>query len=197
MTHRQKENNPISLNKYIYISSLNLASLWHKTLGHTNKSCLHEVQSASQGIGCFDASALSLCPCCLKEKQYREKFPKVGATRAQELLEILHSDICDHVWTSTFLGCTHFSHSLMTSPTTQNFIFSHTNPKSYKKFQEYKIEMENQISKKIIVLKCDNGGECKSLNYNLFSQTHGIRCQFTTPYTLQQNGVNERKNQTL
>ena len=57
--------------------------------------------------------------------------------------------------------------------------------------------MENQTGKKINVLRCDNGGEYKSNVFNLFCQTHGIKCQFTTSYTPQQNGVSERKNRTL
>ena len=91
------------------ISSLNLANLWHKRLGHINKrQNLHEVQSASRGIGRFDASGLSLCTCCLKGKQHRAKFPKVGATRAQALLEIIHSDIYGPLRTSIFSGCIYF-----------------------------------------------------------------------------------------
>lgn len=77
-------------------------------MGYINKRRLHEVQSASKGIGCLDASGLSLCTCSLKGKQHRANFSKVGATRAQELLEIIHSDICGPLRTSTFSGCIYF-----------------------------------------------------------------------------------------
>ncbi len=47
------------------------------------------------------------------------------------------------------------------------------------------------------MLRNDNGGEYKSNGFNIFCQNHGIQCQFTTPHTLQQNRIWERKNMTL
>jgi len=44
------------------------------------------------------------------------------------------------------------------------------------------------------MLRNNNGGEYNYNDFNLFSQNHGIQCQFTTPHTPQQNGVCERKN---
>jgi hypothetical protein len=35
------------------------------------------------------------------------------------------------------------------------------------------------------------------MSFNLFCQNHGIQRQFTTPHTLQQNEICERKNWTL
>jgi hypothetical protein len=154
MTHRQQEKIPISMN----ISSLNLANLWHKRLGHNNKRRLHEVQSASKGIGRFDASGLSLRTCCLKGKQHQAKFPKVDATRTQKLLEIIHSDICGPLRTSTFSGCIYFLTFIDDkSRYTKVYLLTHKS-KVFQKFQEYKIEVENQTGKKIKVLGCDNGG---------------------------------------
>ena len=144
MTYRQQEKVSISLN----ISSLNLANLWHQRLGHINKRRLHEVQIASKGIGCFDASGLSLCTCCLKGKQHKVKFSKVGATRAQELLGIIHSDICGPLRTSTFSECMYFLTFIDDkSRYTKVYLLTHKS-KDLQKFQEYNLKWKTKPTRR-------------------------------------------------
>ncbi|GJS08521.1 retrovirus-related pol polyprotein from transposon TNT 1-94 [Tanacetum coccineum] len=60
-----------------------------------------------------------------------------------------------------------------------------------------KSEVENQLDKKIKILRSDRGGKYESNDFSEFCSTFGIVHQTTTPYTPQQNGVAERKNRTL
>jgi transposase InsO family protein len=46
-------------------------------------------------------------------------------------------------------------------------------------------------------MRSDNGTEFKNTQVEEFLDKEGIKHEFSTPYTLQQNGVVERKNQTL
>ncbi|GJW79897.1 retrovirus-related pol polyprotein from transposon TNT 1-94 [Tanacetum coccineum] len=64
-------------------------------------------------------------------------------------------------------------------------------------FKTYKVEVENQLDKKIKILRFDRGGEYESNDFAEFCATFGIIHQTTAPYTPQQNGVAERKNRTL
>ena len=64
-------------------------------------------------------------------------------------------------------------------------------------FKAYKAEVENQLGKKVKVLRSNRGGEYESLSLSKFCEVNGIIHQTTAPYTLQQNGVAERKNRTL
>ena len=57
--------------------------------------------------------------------------------------------------------------------------------------------MENQTEKKIKVLRTNNGTEYESNEFNLFCREAGIKRETTTVYTLEQNGVAERKNRTI
>ena len=68
--------------------------------------------------------------------------------------------------------------------------------KAIEKFVLYKNEVENQLNKKIKVLRSDRGGEYESPFVDFFAQ-HGIIHETTTPYSPQSNGVAERKNHTL
>ncbi|GJQ91822.1 retrovirus-related pol polyprotein from transposon TNT 1-94 [Tanacetum coccineum] len=64
------------------------------------------------------------------------------------------------------------------------------------KFVLYKTEVKNQLGKKIKVVRSDRGGEYVSPFAELCAK-HGIRHEFTAPYSPQQNGIAERKNRTL
>jgi transposase InsO family protein len=57
--------------------------------------------------------------------------------------------------------------------------------------------MENQIGKKIRVLRLDNGGEYTSKDFNDFCREAGIKRELTIPYNPQQKGVAERNNQSI
>nr|GEW10112.1 hypothetical protein [Tanacetum cinerariifolium] len=58
-------------------------------------------------------------------------------------------------------------------------------------------EVENQLGKKIKILRSDRGGEYFTREFEIFCEEHGIKHERTSSYTPQQNGLAERKNQTL
>ena len=64
------------------------------------------------------------------------------------------------------------------------------------KFFLYIKEVENQLNKKIKVLRSDQGGEYELPFVDVCAQ-HGIIHETTTPYSPQSNGVAKRKNRTL
>nr|GEV02504.1 ribonuclease H-like domain-containing protein [Tanacetum cinerariifolium] len=59
------------------------------------------------------------------------------------------------------------------------------------------IGLENLLSLKVKVIRCDNGTEFKNSNLNQFCGLKGIKREFSVPRTPQQNGIAERKNRTL
>ena len=63
-------------------------------------------------------------------------------------------------------------------------------------FQHFKNEAENQLDRKIKVIRSDRGGEYEA-PFGDFCSQNGIIHQTTAPYSPQQNGVVERKNRTL
>jgi transposase InsO family protein len=67
----------------------------------------------------------------------------------------------------------------------------------FSRFQEFKALVENQIGKKIRVLRSDNGGEYTSKEFMDFCAGEGIRRELVVPYNPQQNGVAERKNRAI
>jgi hypothetical protein len=67
----------------------------------------------------------------------------------------------------------------------------------FRKFQEFKEEIENLTSKKINTLKMNNGGEYTSKEFVSFFKSAWIRRELTIPHNPQQNGVEERKNRSI
>nr|GEX52130.1 putative ribonuclease H-like domain-containing protein [Tanacetum cinerariifolium] len=59
------------------------------------------------------------------------------------------------------------------------------------------IGLENLLSLKVKVIRCDNITEFKNSDLNQFCGLKGIKREFSVPRTPQQNGLAERKNKTL
>nr|GEY59389.1 hypothetical protein [Tanacetum cinerariifolium] len=57
--------------------------------------------------------------------------------------------------------------------------------------------LENLLSLKVKIIRCDNGTEFKNFDLNPFYGVKGIKKEFSIPRTLRQNGIAERKNRTL
>ena len=57
--------------------------------------------------------------------------------------------------------------------------------------------MENQSSSRIQAIRSNNGKEYTSSEFNIYCEDAGIEHQLTTSYTLEQNGVSERRNQCI
>jgi transposase InsO family protein len=64
-------------------------------------------------------------------------------------------------------------------------------------FKTYKVEVENQLKRKIKRLRSDRGGEYFSGDFSDFCVEHGIIHERTLSYSPQFNEVAERKNPTL
>ena len=67
----------------------------------------------------------------------------------------------------------------------------------FQKFVEWKALVEKSTSKRLKVLRSDNGGEYLSSEFRDYLSREGIRHELTIPKTPQQNGVAERMNRTL
>jgi hypothetical protein len=69
--------------------------------------------------------------------------------------------------------------------------------KVFNEFQKFKALVKKNSGCHITSLRSNNGGEFCSKKFNNFCVKHGIKGQFTTRYTPQNNGVVERRNHTI
>nr|GEX02077.1 putative zinc finger, CCHC-type [Tanacetum cinerariifolium] len=131
------------------------------------------------------------------------KGNKKGVTRSIELLELIHTNICGP-FPSGIGG--HKSFITFIDDYSRYMYMFLINEKSESLEMFFKAEVENQLDRKIKVVRSNRGGEyygrhmdgCQDLgSFFDFCKDHGIINQYTMSGTPQQNGIAERRNCTL
>ena len=71
------------------------------------------------------------------------------------------------------------------------------NDEVFSKFKEFKAHVVNHTQKKINKLRSYNGGEFTSESFKSLCKESWVKRELSTPYNPQQNGVVERKSNTI
>ena len=183
MTIIKYDMNKASTSSYILESS----NLWHGRLGHINYDILCRLINLNHIIT-FQIDAKYKCETCVEAKVTRSSFQSVeGHT---EPLNLIHSDICDLKFVQTRGGNKYFITFVDDSIKHCYVYLLKSKDEAIEKFVLHKNKVENQLNKKIKVLRSDRGGEYESSIVDVCAQ-HGIIHEITTPYSPQSNGVVE------
>ena len=181
--------NKVSSSAYILESS----NLWHGRLEHVNYDTLRKLINLNH-IPTFQIDAKHKCETCVEAKLTRLSFQSVE--KHTKPLDLIHSYICDLKLVQTRGGDKHFI-TFVDNSTKYCYVYLlKSKNEAIEKFVLYKNEDENQLNKKIKVLRSDRGCEYES-SFVDFCAQHGIIHETTTPYSSQSNGVAERENRTL
>ncbi|KAG8491616.1 hypothetical protein CXB51_014995 [Gossypium anomalum] len=181
-----------------YVNLSDNAGLWHKRLGHVNFRSLDLLQKQNlvEDMSKVEASD-SVCDVCQFGKQARLPFLVNQAWRAQERLELVHSDICGPM-KSPFLNDRKYFVLFIDELTRFCWVhFMKQKSEVFEAFSKFKALVENQTGSKIRVLRTDNRAKYLSERFQKLCEQAGIYHQLTTVYTPQQSGVCERKNRTV
>jgi transposase InsO family protein len=85
----------------------------------------------------------------------------------------------------------------MTFSASLGYSFYRISQKTQGTLKRFLRRAQNEFELKVKKIRSDNGSEFKNLQVKEFLEEEGIKHKFSAPYTLQQNGVVERKNRTL
>ena len=171
--------------------------LWHKRLGHLNVKSVKTLQSMVGGMQVTKGTCDLSCEACIEGKQTRPPFPSDGARRAAKVLELVHSDVCGPMRTTSMGGARYFL-TFIDDFSRKTWVFMlKCKSDVLERFKAWKALVENESGQKVKVLRSDNGGEYMSKAFEAFMREHGIQHHTSAPYTPQQNGVAERANRTL
>lgn len=136
------------------------------------------------------------CIICNEGKQTKMSFPQKG-TRASNVLEIVHADVCGPMEERSIGGTKYFL-VLEDDFSRMSFVYFLKNKDEvFDKFTEFKNMVENQTESKIKIFRTDNGREFCTSNFKRFLKDYGIIYQTTNPYKPEQNDSSERMNRTL
>ena len=75
--------------------------------------------------------------------------------------------------------------------------FLHDKADTYDIFKKFITRAENEFELKVKKVRSDNGSEFRNTRVEEWCDEKGIKHEFSTKYTLEQNGLVERKNRTL
>jgi hypothetical protein len=172
-------------------------NLWHRRLGHLNYEYMNKLQNlVAPNSNVKFKSAKDKCEICVKGKQTKIPNKNVGI-RATQLLELIHSDLCGPIEISSLGGAQYFL-TFIDDYSHKAFIYILKSKDEVTEcFIKFKNFVENQVEKKIKILRTDNGGEYCSNYLNSYLEKAGIQHQLTAPYTPEQNGVAERLNRSI
>ena len=185
------------LGGFINVPSVNCvesSDLWHSRLGHLNFGALKNMMNLEL-IPKHSIDKKSKCQVCVTAKQTKKPFHNV--VRDSELLDLVHTDICEF---GGVLTKDHYRYFITFIDDYSRYCYVYLlkhKDEALEKFIMFKNEAETQTSKVLKRLRSDRGGEYTSNLFNEFCASNGIVHEVTPPYTPESNGVAERKNRTF
>jgi transposase InsO family protein len=136
------------------------------------------------------------CQNCVQSKQPRKPH-KTDEERYLTPLELIHSDICEMNGVLTE-GGQRYSMTMIDDVSRHCYVYLlQTKDDALNCFKIYKVEVENQLEKKIKRFWSDRGEEYFSNEFDLFCVEHVIIHERMPTYSPKLNGVAERKNHTV
>lgn len=186
---KDENNNKVASSSYL----LESCNMWHGRLGHVNYKSIQRLIN-NDLLPTMDFDKNHKCEVCVESKFTKTSFQSIE--RSSKPLELIHSDIGDLKYVQTRGGKKYYITFVDDSTRYCYTYLLRSKDEALEMFKHYKIEVENQLDKKIKVIRSDRGGEY-STPLDEFCSQNGIIHQTTAPYSPQQNGIAERKNRTL
>ena len=127
--------------------------LWHARLGHVNFRRMHEM-SKDGLIPPFDVG-VEKCKTCMLTKITKQPFQNV--IRKSNVLELIHSDLCDFHATPS-LGNKKYVVTFIDDSSRFCYVYLlHSKDEALEKFKIYKTEVELQLGVPVKCLRTDRG----------------------------------------
>ena len=165
--------------------------LWHCRLCHISEKRLSKLHKFGD-LGSFEYDSYDTCDSCLLGKMTKTPFSGKGE-RANELLELIHSDVCGPMTIQARGGFQYFI-TFIDDYSRYGYVYlMKYKSEAFEKFKELKHEVEKQLGKVIKVLRSDRGGEYLNQEFQSYLKENGIISQWTPPHTPQHNRVSERR----
>jgi transposase InsO family protein len=138
-----------------------------------------------------------LCESCLAGKQRRHPFLAVSKFRVTRSLELVHADLCGPITPPTPGGKHLFLLLVDDKSRYMWLVLLASKDQVAAAIAQLQACLEVEVEEKLGTLRTDHGGEFTAQAFANHCADHGVQRHFTTPYTTQQNGVVERRNQTV
>nr|GEX48104.1 hypothetical protein [Tanacetum cinerariifolium] len=168
-------------------------------LGHVNFKTINKLVKGNlvRGLPSKVFTNDNSCVACKKGKQHRASCKSKTVSSIDQPLFRLHMDLFGPTFVKSL---SKKSYCLVITNDYSRFswiFFLASKDETPSILKTFIIGLENLLSLKVKIIRCDNGTEFKNSNLNQFCGLKGIKREFSVPRTPQQNGIVERKNKTL
>ena len=115
----------------------------------------------------------------------------------KDALELIHGDLCGPIMLGTNGGQRYF---LLLVDDCSHYMWLQlltSKDEAVAAIKKFKMRAKAKSGKKLHVLRTDRGDEFTSVEFAAYCTDHGVGQHQYAPYSPQQNGVVERRNQTV
>ncbi|RLN27572.1 hypothetical protein C2845_PM05G34840 [Panicum miliaceum] len=171
---------------------------WHARYGQLGFQGLQKLSKGEMVRGLPRIEQVDqVCDGCLVGKQRRLPFPAASKFRAARQLELVHADLCGPVTPPTPGGKKLFLLAIDDMSRYMWLVLLAMKDEAATAIIHLQSRAEAEVGRKLGTLRTDRGGEFTARAFGEYCAGQGIQRHLTAPYTPQQNGVVERRNQTV
>jgi transposase InsO family protein len=138
-----------------------------------------------------------ICSACQAGKQVGAHHPYKNIMMTDRPLELLHMDLFGPI---AYISIDGIKYCLVIVDYYSRFtwvFFLQEKSQTQETLKRFLRLAQNEFGLRIKKIRSDNGTEFKNSQIEGFLEEEGIKHEFSSPYTPQQNGVVDRKNRTL
>ncbi|GJW80273.1 retrovirus-related pol polyprotein from transposon TNT 1-94 [Tanacetum coccineum] len=161
-------NNAGTSTAYVYM--IDPSFLWHSRLVHVNFRSLQRMINLGMLPKC-SKDKISKCEICVESKYTSHSHKSVE--KSNEILGLIHTDLCDFKATPSREGTNYYITFIDDCSKFCYVYLINTKDEALNMFKTYKDEVENQLDKKIKILRSNRGGEYESNDFAEFCSTFG------------------------
>lgn len=167
---------------------------WHNRLGHRDPNAIRLLEG---NLNITTCSQSLVCESCIQAKMTRKPVPKKSDSRSTNVLDLIHTDVCGPMQTTTPGGNKYFM-TVIDDYSRYTMVYLLKNKAEVMpRLTEYVKYVQTKFGRTPKKIRSDRGGEYTSDNLRNFLKGEGIKMELTVPYTPEQNGCAERKNRYL
>lgn len=168
--------------------------IWHTRMGHPSAQRLQNLHNYASGIKLPVNTERPSCTTCNLTKMTRT-VSREPFTKSSRKLARIHTDIWGPYQTHSLGGHIYFI-SLIDDHTWKSWLICLKSRKDLYRFvNDWMKVVELDSGEKVTVFRCDNAKEYQK--FEQLVQAEGVRMEYTTPYTPEQNGIAKQFNRTI
>jgi transposase InsO family protein len=181
------------------IAKTNMGWLWHHQLAHVGMKNLHKLLKGEHILGLTNVhfEKDKVCSACQAGKQVGTHHPHKNIITTDRPLELLHMDLFGPI---AYISIGGSKYCLVIVDDYSRFtwvFFLQEKSQTQETLKGFLRRAQNEFRLRIKKIRSDNGTEFMNSLIEGFLNNEGIKHEFSSPYTPQQNDVVERKNRTL